>query len=106
MREGGRKGVGVREGGRKGVGVREGGRKGVGVREGRRNPFLHCSPIPSAMATIARHVIANEYSEDVHENTSNSDTARVHSTISEDTREDSPLSTSSSQEQETGTVRN
>lgn len=55
------------------------------------------SPTPSAMANIARHVIANEYSEDIHDSTSNSDGGgRVPSTISEDTREDSPLSTTSS----------
>ena len=49
------------------------------------------------MANIARHVIANEYSEDLQDNMSNSDGGgRVPSTISEDTREDSPLSTASS----------
>lgn len=54
-----------------------------------------------AMANIARHVIANEYSEEAHDNTS-----RLPSTISEDTREDSPLSTSSGPEHvETPMVR-
>ena len=49
------------------------------------------------MANIARHVIANEFSEDIHENT-HLETNRT-STISEETsREDSPLSTSSGQD--------
>ena len=51
-----------------------------------------------AMANIARHVIANEYSEDVQDSTSNSDTGRTPSTVSEDARDDSPVSTTSSQD--------
>lgn len=57
-----------------------------------------------AMATIARHVIANDYSEESQDTMSSVDTAggRTPSTISEDTREDtredSPMSTNSGQE--------
>ncbi len=76
--------------------MREGGREGGREGEGRKRiplPLLS----PTAMANIARHVIANEFSEDIHDNI-HLDTNRT-STISEETREDSPLSTSSGQEQ-------
>ena len=61
------------------------------------------------MATIARHVIANDYSEDSHDTLSSVETG-VHtpSTISEDTREDaredSPLSSCSGQDQMESTL--
>lgn len=63
-----------------------------------------------AMANIARHVIANVvYSEDsttndnTNDNTSTSDTGRVASSVSDDIREDSPLSSSSGPEHITTT---
>ena len=64
-----------------------------------------CLCVYAAMANLAHHVMAHEYSEEGHDNTSSVETGRTHSTISEDTRDDSPLSSSSGQDHvETGGV--
>ena len=49
------------------------------------------------MATIARHVIANNYSEESHEPTS-SVGGVVSTSVSDDPREDSPMSSCSGQD--------